>query len=231
MQRSHSSQLLAPLVLLALVLVAAPASATPVTLYADGTTTFGFDPVDVAAAITAGEAPPLVVAGLVGGIGQLSVTTPNGIPGTIGTSKANPSTGTSTWTVNNVSLAASFEDLVLVILGHDPNDPLGGFYNTANVGLSINTSDPRWFLIQPSGQQGFANTYLAYRLQDANLTPGESTPVPIEYRVGQGLLLVGGEFVFPRYSVAYVSIPVPEPSVLALLIGAVVVGWAAKRPK
>lgn len=220
----RSLKLLAPLVLSALVLAAAPASATPVTLYADGTTTFGFDPVDVAAAIEAGEAAPTVVAGVFGGSGQLSVTTPDGIPGSLGTSKANPSTGTSTWTVS--ALSGSFEDLVLVILGHDPNDPLGGFYDTENVGLEIDTSDPRWFLVQP---QGFSVTYLAYRLADSELLENESTLVPIEYRVGQGLFLMGDEFIFPRYAIAYVSVPVPEPSVLALLIAAGVMGSVSRR--
>ena len=226
MQRSHRSQLLAPLLLSALILAAAPASATPVTLYANGATTFGFDPDDVDAAIAAGEAPPMVVTGLSGGSG-LSVTTPNGIPGSLGTSKADPSTGTSTWTVNNVSLAESFEDLVLVILGHDPSDPLGGFYDTENVGLEIDTSDPRWFLIQPDGFPDV--TYLAYRLQDPSLAPGESTTVQIEYRVGQALFPMGDEFIFPRYAIAFTSVPVPEPSLLALWIAAGVVGLAARR--
>ncbi len=219
---------------LSFLLLASPASAIPVTVYADGNADSGFDPNDVAAAISMGAAEPIEVSGLIGGEGLFSITTPEGIPGRHGRSKERPSRGRSTWTLEISSdfpadMLSLLENLSVVILGHDPNDPLG--YKTENVGLEIDTELP-WQFVSPEGAR---EIYIAVRLDSLcsgeQLEPGGSCPIPIEYRVGQRLKQVNDEYVFPRYAVAYLSPSVPEPSVLALLLGAAAVGFAVGRPR
>ena len=216
---------------LALGASAGPAAALPVTVYADGTTDFGFDPADVAAAIAAGADEPTTVEGLDDGLPFITVTTPNGIPGVKGKDKTNPSMGSSIWTihVDAQTPEALLQDFALVILGHDPNDPISK-YKTENVGLEIDTEVP-WLFVTPEGEDPI---YVAYLLGD--LVAGESYDIPIEYRVGQKLKKTkndAGEkvFTFPRYAYAVVSIEsVPEPSTLALFaLGAASAAFAKRR--
>lgn len=196
--------------LLLSLLLAASASALPVTLYANGTRGTGFDPADVAAALAAGARAPTLVDGLGDGAGYFSVTTPNNIRGVKGKSKRKPSRGTSTWTlhVSPETPADLLQNFCLVILGHDPNDPRK--YKTRNVGLQVGTDLP-WRLVTP---QAGGPSYLAYQLGD--LEAGQSYEIPIEYRVGQKLKKKKGVFIFPRYSVAYLSLPEPSTGVLGL---------------
>ena len=211
-----------------LLLCVAPASALPMTLYANGDAIAGFDADDVAAAVAAGMAEPFTVSGFFGGQGYFSVVTPDGIPGTQGSSKLNPSTGTSTWTLQiaDDTPEALLQNFFLVILGHASNDPLP--YETENVGLQITTTEP-WSLVRNAAAT--SQVYLAYSLGD--LDAGVDYQIPIEYRVGQPLFVQGGEYVFPLYMIAFLSLPdgpqVPEPSVLALLSGALAVGWVTRK--
>lgn len=217
---------------LGLAASAGPAAALPVTVYADGTTDYGFDPNDVAAAIALGADEPTTVEGLDDGLPYFSVTTPNGIPGVKGKDKENPSQGSSIWTlhVDAQTPEALLEDFALVILGHDPNDPISK-YKTENVGLEIDTEVP-WLFVTPEGEDPI---YVAYLLGD--LVAGESYDIPIEYRVAQKLKKTkndAGEkvFMFPRYAYAVVQVSVPEPSTFALLaLGAASLGLAARRAR
>jgi len=208
-----------------LLLFAAPAGALPVTVYADGNADYGFDPNDVAAAIAAGAGEPILLSGLFGGQGFFSITTPNGIPGVKGKNKGKPAKGSSTWTLQidgavGPELLANF---YVVILGHDPNDPLK--YKTENVGLEIGTALP-WLFVKP-GSGG--PTYVAFKAdQICELEPGGTCQIPIEYRVGQKLKKKKGKFFFPRYSVAFVA--VPEPSAWMMLFAAAL-GLAARRSR
>jgi hypothetical protein len=221
---------------------ALPAAALPVDVYADGTTDFGFDPADVAAAIGAGASDPTEVEGLDDGSPWLTITTPDGIPATQGKNKQNPSRGSSIWTlhIGANAPADALENLALVILGHDPNDPISK-YKTENVGLTIDTELP-WLFVTPgsgittTGATGGGSVYVAYLLGD--LEAGVDYEVPIEYLVGQKLKKTKNElgekvFMFPRYAYAVVSnVPVPEPSALALLaLGALVAGAARRRAR
>jgi hypothetical protein len=222
---------------------ALPAAATPVDVYADGSTDFGFDPADVAAAIAAGANAPTPVGVMSGGGSWLDITTPHGISGTKGKNKLNPSKGSSTWTLHIAgnAPAAALEDFALVILGHDPNDPIDK-YATGNVGLAIDTELPWLFVtpgggIGPTGAGASGPVYVAYLLGD--LEAGESYSIPIEYLLGQKLKKAKNEFgekvlMFPRYSYAVVSLGevVPEPSTLALLaLSALAAGAAARRAR
>jgi hypothetical protein len=203
------------------ILLTASAHALPVTLYANGSASTGFDPADVAAALAAGASAPTPVVGLGDGDGYFSITTPDGIPGVKGKSKDNPSRGTSTWTlhVSPETPADLLQNFCVVILGHDPNDPRK--YQTKNVGLEISTDLP-WRLVTPLA--GGA-TYLAYQLGE--LEAGESYEIPIEYRVGQKLEKKKGVSIFPRYAVAYLSLP--EPSTLVLGLAGVAFALGARR--
>ncbi len=205
--------------------IAGSADALPVTVYADGTTDYGFDPADVGAANAAGAAAPTPVDGLGDGEGYFDVTTPDGIPGVKGKNKSNPSRGSSIWTltVDDETPADLLQNFCLVILGHDPNDPLS--YKTGNVGLQIDTNIP-WVLVEPDDG---GTTYVAFLL--GNLEAGGSYEIPIEYRVGQKLKKKNGVNVFPRYAIAYLSVPLPEPSTFVLGVGAAVFALAARRKR
>ena len=220
---------------------AVPAAAIPVSVYADGTTDFGFDPNDVAAAIAAGANAPLPVGPLDDGVPWLTITTPDGISGVKGKNKLEPTIGSSIWTLHLAANAPedALQDVALVILGHDPNDPIQK-YKTENVGLEIDTALP-WLFVTPggavstTGAAGSDPVYVAFLLGD--LEAGEDYEVPIEYRLGHkpkkaknlsGLKL----FFFPRYAYAIVSISVPEPSTLALLLmGAATAGFVVRRAR
>ncbi len=211
--------------LLLLAALAGPASALPVILYADGTTSYGFDPADVAAAIDAGSAEPTSLSDLGNGFGYFDVSTPTGIPGVKGKNKSNPSKGSSIWTltVDEATPAELLQNFCLVILGHDPNDPFS--YKTENVGLQIDTDVP-WVLVTP---EDGGPTYLAFLLGD--LEAGGTYEIPIEYRVGQRLKKKHGVHIFPRYSIAYHSVPLPEPSTLVLGLGSLAIAAVAARRK
>jgi hypothetical protein len=226
------------------LLGALPAAATPVSVYADGTADFGFDPADVAAAIAAGANDPTSVGTLGSGSPWLTITTPNGISGVKGKNKENPTTGSSIWTLHIAANAptSALDDFALVITGHDPNDPIKK-YKSENVGLEIDTELP-WLFVTPGGSLSAAGTtggtgspiYIAFLLGD--LEPGGDYEIPIEYLLGQKpkkAKNASGEkvFTFPRYTYAVVSITgVPEPSTFALLgVGALALGLAARRAR
>jgi hypothetical protein len=218
-----------------------PAAAIPV--YADGSADYGFDPADVAAAIAAGANDPIGVGPMGDGLPWLRITTPDGISGVKGKDKLNPSKGTSTWTLHlsDNAPADALEDFALVILGHDPNDPIQK-YKSQNVGLDVETSLP-WLFVTPdsvsvstTGGPTASPVYVAFLLGD--LEAGEDYQIPIEYLLGQKLKKgknAAGEkvYMFPRYAYAVVSISgVPEPSALALLaLGALSLGLAARRAR
>jgi hypothetical protein len=219
-----------------------PASAIPVSVYADGSTDYGFDPDDVAAAIAAGADDPTGVGVLDDGVPWLTITTPNGISGVKGKDKLNPSKGSSVWTlhIGDNAPANQLQDFALVILGHDPNDPISK-YKTENVGLQIDTALP-WLFVTPSGAVSTTGTsgsdpvYVAFLLGD--LEAGEDYQMPIEYLLGQKLKKgknAAGEkvFMFPRYSYAVVSVSgVPEPGTLGLVaLGAVAIAFVKRRSR
>jgi hypothetical protein len=161
---------------------------------------------------------------------EIGVSTPNGIPG-VNIAKAsftNPSRGSSTWTIT--ANDQSYADLWIVLAGHDitgdRNGPQGnGFYRTPKVGLRIDADDDNWAVVRPAGS---SVSYLAYHV--GALDQGESFRLPVDYRVAQGLYKVGPrKYLFPQYRVAFLTVAVPEPSTLALLLGAGALLAAARR--
>ncbi len=216
----------AGLTLLATCLAAAPALAAPLTLWM--ASDFGLDAASVTAAQSAGV--DLLPDSTFFGGGGITITTPPQIVGdsVLGATKSNPSTGESTWTVTAVN--GSYQDLWIVIQGHDPNDPTGTYYGNSNVGLSIDTADARWALVHPAGYPQV--TYLAYFVGD--LAQDESEQIAIDYRVAQALYQVSGSSpllcLFPQYRVNFLQLSVPEPALFALL-GFAAVALASRKQR
>jgi hypothetical protein len=216
------------LVALLLLLCANAANALSVSLYADRNAISGFDPRDVAMAVQLGMAEPIPVSGMIGGEGYFRVTTPDGIPGVQGKSRRKPAMGWSTWTLRIApeTPAELLDNFYLVILGHDRDDPMK--YKTKKVGLQVPTSLP-WLLVENASAPGMI--HLAYSLGD--VVAGGVYEIPIEYRYAGKLKKRKGEYIFPRYQIAFLSLPantpVPEPGTLALLGAALAAGWVAGR--
>lgn len=200
----------------------APAWATSTTLWLQPNTGFGFDAPSVSAAQAAGVGAlpdSTFFSNPASGPPRITITTPPSIPGVsiVGATLANPSTGTSTWTVTAVDRA--YQDLWIVIQGHDPNDPSASYYNAnEKIGLVIDPTDANWRVVHPAGFPGVS--YLAYRIGD--LAKNASFNVPISYAVAQALMLVPGTnpqlCIFPQYRVNFLEHAlVPEPVLLSLL--------------
>jgi hypothetical protein len=201
---------------------ALPASAVPVRLWLQPNSGFGFDAPSVSAAQSTGVGAlpdSTFFSNPASGPQHISITTPPSIPGVsiVGATLANPSTGTSTWTVTAVDRAN--QDLWIVIQGHDPNDANASYYNAnEKIGLVIDPTDANWRVVHPAGFPGVS--YLAYRIGD--LAQNASFDVPISYVVAQALMIVPGSSpllrMFPQYRVNFLELVlVPEPVLLSLL--------------
>jgi hypothetical protein len=208
--------------LLLLASSALPVAAAPMTLWLEPNGGFGFDAPSVGAAQAAGLAglpSSTFFSNPASGPQRITITTPPSIPGTsiVGATFANPSTGTSTWTVT--ALDRAYQDLWIVIQGHDPNDPNASYYNAnEKIGLVIDPTDANWRVVHPSGFPSVS--YLAYHIGD--LAQNASFNVPISYAVAQALRLVPGSnpqlCLFPQYRVNFLELAVvPEPVLLSLL--------------
>jgi hypothetical protein len=203
-------------------LLALPAAAATVTMWLEPNGDFGFDAASTTAALNAGiEQLADSTFFSNSGTTQISITTPSPISGTSvqGATFANPSTGTSSWTVTAVDRA--YDDLWIVIQGHEYNNFQGGptdSYYTQNhlIGLIVDPADPNWALVRPSGFPDVS--YLAYYVGD--LAQGASFDVPISYAVAQALKVIQSNpqlCEFPQYHVNFLELAVPEPVMTALL--------------
>lgn len=215
----NRSRVAAALVLAALL--AAPAAAAPIRLWLEPNGGFGFDAASTAAATSAGV-PTLpdstFFSNPAGGPARITVTTPSPISGAsvTGATLQNPSTGTSTWTVTAQDRA--YQDLWIVIQGHDPNDPEAAYYDENHeIGLEIDPADPGWAIVHPTGFPGVS--YLAYFVGD--LAQGAGFGVPIDYVVAKALKVVSTNptvHMFPQYRVNFLELTVvPEPAAVTLL--------------
>ncbi len=203
------------------VCLALPAAAAPLTMWLQPNGGFGFDAASTTAATNAGVGAlpdSTFFANPSSGPARITITTPPSIPGTSvqNATVANPSTGSSTWTVTAQDRA--YSDLWIVIQGHDPNDPEAAYYDENHkIGLVIDPTDPNWAVVHPTG---FPNvSYLAYFVGD--LAQGDSLDVAISYAVAKALKVVQQNpqlCVFPQYRVNFLELAVvPEPVVISLL--------------
>jgi hypothetical protein len=200
------------------LLVAASAGATPVTVWFDGVSGAGIDAASATAVAAAGvpsfSTTPFIFADPSNTHFATATLnnpiTPSSLP--TSPSKTNPVEATAQFQFT--ALDRDYQDLWIVLLGHEPNDPTGSFYDTSNVGLEIDSADP-WRSIPISG--GF--TYLAFFVGD--VAQNDSVTVDFEYRVAQSLFLLNPgppkRFQFPQLWVAYTEVAVPEPTGIVLL--------------
>lgn len=197
------------------VLFGAQAQATTLTLWM--APQFGFGSASVSAAQSAGVGSLPDSTFCSNPTCDIDITTPASIPGTsvANATFANPSTGSSIWTVTANDRA--YQDLWIVIQGHDPNDPNASYYaDNTKIGLVIDPMDARWKLVHPAGFTQY--TYLAFFVGD--LAQGASVDVPISYAVAQALKVVSTNptlCVFPQYRVNFLELSVPEPVLLSML--------------
>jgi hypothetical protein len=204
------------------VAFATPALAVPLTLWLDSSAGIGLDASGASAARSAGVSllPDSTFFSNTGAT-HITVTTPPSIPKSDvhfpkKPKQSDPIVGHSTWTVRAVD--RDYNDLWIVIQGHDPNDPNSSYYReNGKIGLVVDPADTRWALVHPAGSPGV--TYLAYFIGD--LVQGDSTDVPISYAVAKALKLVKGSkpklCLFPQYRVNFLQLAVPEPVVTGLL--------------
>ena len=203
---------------------ALPAAAAPIKLWLEPNGGFGFGAASVGAASAAGVGSlpdSLFFSNPSSGSPRITITTPSPIQGTSvqNASLANPSTGTSTWTVT--ALDRAYQDLWIVIQGHEPGDPNASYYNENHrIGLQIDAADPSWRLIGPADPNYPDVTYLAYFVGD--LAQGASFDVPISYVVAKALKVVPNTnprlCAFPQYRVNFLELAVvPEPVAISLL--------------
>ena len=201
-------------------LLALPAAAAPLKMWLQPNGGFGFDAASTAAATSAGvDTLPASTffANPSSGAKRITITTPPSIPGTsvVNATLANPSTGTSTWTVTAKDRA--YNDLWIVIQGHDPGDANASYYDeNQKIGLVIDPTNPNWAVIHPIGFPNVA--YLAYFVGD--LAQGASAAVPINYAVAEALKVVSTNpqlCEFPQYRVNFLELALPEPMVVSLL--------------
>jgi hypothetical protein len=201
-------------------LLAGPAAAAPFRMWLQPNGGYGFDAASTTAALNAGVQllpDSSFFYNPDNGPQRISVTTPSPISGTSvqNATFANPSTGTSTWTVT--ALDRAYNNLWIVIQGHDPSDPNADYYDDNSlIGLTVDPADPNWAVVHPSGYPDV--TYLAYFV--GNLAQGAHFDVPISYAVAKALKVVQTDpqtCFFPQYHVNFLELAVPEPVATALL--------------
>ena len=221
--------------------LAAPALATPVTLFVDddpanvfGVGAFGWEPADVANGMANGlvEGPNTNFFSDDEGT-RIAVTvlnnpiTPDSNP--TSPTKGNPVAATALFEFT--ALDQDYEDLTLVVLGKSPIDPTGSFYTPGNVGIEVDAADG-WGLVRPDPSGLPELYYLTLGLGE--LLQGESTQIEVEYRVAQTLLLVDDgpppTFELPQLWIGYQDTTImPEAGGLVWVLPAVLSLVAIRR--
>jgi hypothetical protein len=196
--------------------VAAPAAATPVTLYFDGPSGYGVAEGD---ALTSGvpiEEPPYVVdaAGILRVVDQdVQLGSIDPFPPIA----ASANSLTSTWTVENESSYDLLGD-TYILFATTVAYAIGGEvveYDDSDVGLSIDP-DLGWVLIHTNAGPGEDYYFPAMLL--GSLVPGEvAAPFAVNFVVDAPMQQVGNTFVLPQFQTGLGFAPIPEPGAATLM--------------
>jgi hypothetical protein len=209
------------IVLLLAAGVAAPAAATPVTVFFDGPSGFGVSAASAAAAEAAGV--EFRYPGFVGSAsGVLSVSS-QVLQGDANSQSSlllaqSGNTATSIWTVENVSsIDLRGETYFLFVTGMAFSiDGEIVEYGDANVGLSIDPARD-WVLVRTSMEPGQGYYYPAVAL--GSLGAGASAaPFAVNYVVDQPIQrLATNKLVLPQFAAGMGFEPIPEPTAGVLM--------------
>ena len=208
--------------LVATLLLAAPASAGPITVW--GQSGFGWDPTTITGAGGAQDMGATDLGGLPDGsmfvadpMGtKFDIVTPDPVP-----VLSHPTTPSRTnpviSEVTQWSFTANedFRDLYVVFVGHEPTDV--NPYDPANVGFRIDPMIAPWNTIQPDPTNFPDLWYLTYFVGD--LEAGESFFLDVQYYVAEPLFPAPtpGDLQFPQFRIGYIAnTSVPEPAVAML---------------
>ena len=209
--------------------VAAPAAATPVTLYFDGPSGYGVAAGDALASGIPIEEPDYVV----DAAGILSVVDQDVQLGSIDPSPPIAASGnslTSIWTVENTSLYDLLGDTFFLFVTTVPYE-IGKetvTYDDSGVGLSIDP-DLGWVLIHTNAGPGEDYYFPAMSL--GSLAPGERADAfDVNFVVDAPLAQVGNTFVLPRFQTGMGFAPIPEPGAAMLMgLGLVLLATLRRR--
>ena len=205
--------------------IAAPAAATPVTLYFDGISGYG---VAVGDALTSGvpiaepdyiiDTP--VILSVVGQQVQGSSIEP------FPPISAGSNTATSSWTVENTSPYDLLGDTFILFVRTAPYETVT--YDGSDVGLTIDP-DLGWVLIHTNAGPGEDYYFPAMSL--GSLAPGERADYfDVNFVVDAPLDRVGNTFVLPRFEIATGFAPIPEPGAATLMcLGLVLLATLGRR--
>jgi hypothetical protein len=213
--------------LLVLVLLAAPAGATPVDVWFDGVSGFGIESQSVTDAIAAGvpviatpdqfiyepnvNPPPPPHFSILATPSEINLAA---LPS--GPTKAAPAEVQVGWTIT--ALDRSYEDLWIVFRGHGEDElPVpADYYDTALIGLGLDAMAFPHALVLPDPVNFPGVVYVALYLGD--VAQDDSTLVPVDYRLAQDLYEVGTDRGrLPVLSVGFMEQSLPEPALLLLL--------------
>ena len=201
--------------------IAAPAAATPVSVFFDGPSGFGLSAASADDAYASGV--PFVYPDFVGSAsGVLSVVSQelqgdnDSIVSLLLAQSGN--SATSIWTVENESSSDLLGDTYFLFLTSVAFSIEGEIvqYDDANVGLSIDP-DLGWVLVRTSTEPGLGYFYPAISLGSLD-AGGTAAPFAVNYLVDEPIQQVAAnKVVLPQLAAGMAFAPVPEPAAGALM--------------
>jgi hypothetical protein len=195
--------------------IAAPAAATPVTVFFDGPSGFGVSAQSAEASGVEFRYPDFIgsASGVLSVISQdLQLGSIDPLPPTQSGNSA-----TSIWTVENessIDLLGNTYFLFVTAMSHSVGGTVVG-YDDANVGLSIDP-DLGWVLVRTSTEPGQGYYYPAISL--GSLGAGATAdPFAVNYVIDEPIQRVATTNVLPKLAGGMGFAPIPEPTAGVLM--------------